>query len=68
VNITPEQIVTRMVEYIPGPFIVSDPENIARMGGSHQDPSTLTAWLEDSIIPVHEIEKFKKHLREIGMR
>ncbi len=72
VNITPEQIVTRMVEYIPGPFIVSDPEYIASMGGSHQDssqnPGTLTDWLEESIIPVPEIEEFKKHLREIGMR
>jgi hypothetical protein len=61
-----------MVEYIPGPFIVSDPEYIASMGGSHQDssqnPGTLTDWLEESIIPVPEIEEFKKHLREIGMR
>jgi ribonuclease Z len=72
VNITPEQIVTRMVEYIPWPFIVADQEYIARMGGANQDPSqnpgTLTDWLEESVIPVPEIEAFKAQLREQGMR
>jgi ribonuclease Z len=72
INITPEQIVTRMVEFDPLPFLVSDPEYIARMGGSNQDPSqnpgVLTDWLEESIIPVAEIEAFKAELREKGMR
>ncbi len=72
VNVTPEQIVTRMVEFDPLPFLVSDQEYIARMGGSNQDPSqnpgTLTDWLEASIIPVAEIEQFKAQLREKGMR
>jgi ribonuclease Z len=72
INITPEQIVTRMVEFDPLPFVVSDQEYIARMGGSNQDPSqnpgVLTDWLEESIIPVAEIEAFKAELREKGMR
>jgi len=42
------------------------------MGGSNQDPSqnpgVLPQWLEDSIIPVAEIEEFKAQMREQGMR
>jgi hypothetical protein len=42
------------------------------MGGANQDPSqnpgTLPPWLEDTIIPVPEIEAFKKQLFEEGMR
>ena len=72
VNITPEQIVTRMVDVDPLAYIVSDQEYIARMGGSNQDPSqnpgVLPHWLEDSIIPVAEIEEFKAQMREMGMR
>ena len=72
VNITPEQIVTRMVDVDPLAYIVSDQEYIARMGGSNQDPSqnpgVLPQWLEDSIIPVAEIEEFKAQMREKGMR
>ena len=71
INITPEQIVTRMVEFVPSGFLVSDQEYIARMGGSKQDPSqnpgVLTDWLEESVIPVAEIEEFKAQLREQGM-
>ncbi len=69
---TPEQIVTRMVEFIPWPFIVADPEYIESRGGSNQDssqnPGTLPEWLEDTIIGIPEIEEFKKELRESGMR
>ena len=72
VNITPEQIVTRMVDVVPWAFIVSDKEYIASMGGSNQDPSQnpgqLPQWLEDTVIPVPEIEAFKAELREAGMR
>jgi ribonuclease Z len=72
VNVTPEQIVTRMAEIDPLAFIVSDPEYIAAMGGANQDPSqnpgTLPQWLEDTVIPVPEIEAFKKQLFEEGMR
>jgi hypothetical protein len=53
-------------------FIVSDAEYIASMGGSNQDPSqnpgTLPQWLEDTIIPVPEIEAFKQELFKKGMR
>jgi hypothetical protein len=42
------------------------------MGGARQDPSqnpgTLPNRLKDTIIPVAEIEEFKVHLRETGMR
>jgi ribonuclease Z len=72
VNITPEQIVTRIAKTDPWAFIVSDPEYIEAMGGSNQDPSqnpgTLPQWLEDTIIPVPEIEDFKAQMREMGMR
>jgi ribonuclease Z len=71
INVTPEQIVTRMAEYEPGPFIVSDEAYIERMGGANQDPSVmhgLTQALENSIIPVEEIEEFKRELEEIGAR
>jgi ribonuclease Z len=71
INVTPAQIVTRMAEYEPGPFIVSDQEYIEAQGGSNQDPSVmhgLTQWLEDSIIPIEEIEEFKRELEEIGAR
>jgi ribonuclease Z len=72
VNITPEQIVTRMAKTDPWAYIVSDSEYIAAMGGSNQDPSqnpgTLPQWLEDTVIPVPEIEEFKKQLHEEGMK
>ena len=72
INVTPEQIVTRMAKTDPWAYIVSDPEYIAAMGGSNQDPSqnpgTLPQWLEDTVIPVPEIEAFKKQLYEEGMR
>jgi ribonuclease Z len=71
VNITPEQIVTRMVDVVPWAFIVSDQEYIAKMGGSKQDPSqspgTLPQWLEDTVIPVPEIEAFKREMRAKGL-
>ena len=71
VNETTEQIVARIAEYEPGPFIVSDVEYIKRQGGAKQDPSVmhgLPNWLEESIIPVKEIEEFKKELAKMGAR
>jgi hypothetical protein len=72
VNITPEQIVTRMADADPWAFIVSDPGYLAGMGGANQDPNqhpgTLPKWLEETIIPVPEIEEFKAQLRDMGMR
>jgi len=71
VNVTREQIVTRMVEVVPWDFIVTDPEYVKRMGGVNADPSLmhgLPSWLEDTVIPVAEIEEFKQQLAEMGAR
>jgi ribonuclease Z len=71
VNVTPEQIVTRMAAYDPAPFLVSDPAYLQGKGGAKQDGSVmhgLSQWLEDTILQVPEIEAFKKQLLEKGMR
>ncbi len=71
VNVTPEQIVTRMTEVVPWDFIVTDAEYVERMGGVNTDASVmhgLPSWLEDTVIPVPEIEEFKKELKEMGAR
>jgi len=71
INVTPEQIVTRMAAFEPAPFLASDPEYIQRMGGAKQDASVMhgiSKWLDDSIIEVPEIEAFKKELAAKGMR
>ena len=71
INVTPQQIVTRMAAFEPAPFLVSDPEYIAAMGGANQDASVMhgiSQWLEDTIISVPEIEEFKAELARRGMR
>jgi len=71
INVTPQQIVTRMAAFEPAPFLVSDPEYIAAMGGANQDASVMhgiSQWLDDTIISVPEIEAFKRELAEKGMR
>jgi len=71
INVTPQQIVTRMAAFEPAPFLVSDPAYIASKGGANQDPSVmhgLSPWLEETIIGIPEIEAFKKELAEKGMR
>jgi len=71
INVTPEQIVTRMAAFEPAPFLVSDPEYVAAMGGANQDASVmhgLSMWLDDTIIEVPEIEAFKAELAAKGMR
>jgi ribonuclease Z len=68
VNITPEQIVTRSVDVVPWDYIVTDAAYAKRMGGINTDPSLMTGlpqWLEDTVIPVAEIEAFKKQLAEM---
>ena len=63
INVTPQQIVTRMAAFEPAPFLVSDPAYIAAKGGANQDASAmhgLSAWLGESIIGIPEIEAFKK--------
>ena len=61
----------RPVKFEPGPFLVSDPEYLARMGGSKSDPDAVRAgmpgWLSDSIIGVPKIEAFKEELKQKGM-
>jgi ribonuclease Z len=69
VNITADQIVTRMTEVVPWDFIMTDHEYTARMGGVNPDPSLMTGlpeWLEETVIPVAEIEAFKKQLADMG--
>ena len=71
VNITPNQVVTRQVDVVPWDFIVSDDAYIEKMGGVNADPSLmhgLPGWLEDTVIPVPEIEEFKQQLEEMGAR
>jgi ribonuclease Z len=71
INVSPAQIVSRMVAFEPAPFLVSDPEYIAAMGGSNQDASKMhgmSRWLEETVIPVPEIEAFKAELAAKGMR
>ena len=70
VNVTPEQIVTRMVKPEAAPLLVADHEYQARMN-PQPDPSVmhgLPEWLEDTIIPIDFIEEFKKELEEGGAR
>jgi hypothetical protein len=71
VNITPEQVVTRMTDVVPWDYIVTDHEYTKRMGGVQTDPSVMTGlpeWLEETVIPVAEIEAFKKELKQMGAR
>ena len=72
VNITPEQIVTRMVEAVPWAYLVTDSDYVEAKGGLQQDPSQnagqVPDWLDETIIPIPEIEEFKNQLREMGMR
>jgi hypothetical protein len=72
INVTPEQIVTRMVAFEPGPMPVPPPaEYIEEKGGVHPSPdevrASMPAWLEETIIPVPFIEDFKDELRAKGM-
>lgn len=71
VNVTPEQIVTRMAMYEPGPMLVSDKEYLASKGGPQPDPSVmhgLPEWLEETVIGTPTIDEFKKQLAARGMR
>ncbi len=72
VNITPEQIVTRMVDADPLAMLVQDREYVEAKGGLHQDPSQnpgqVPDWLDETIISIPAIEEFKKQLRDMGMR
>ena len=67
VNVTNEQIVTRMVEPEPAPMLVTDQEYMDKMKPA-PDPSVMKGlpdWLEDSVIPIPMIEDFKKELAKM---
>ena len=71
INVTPEQIVTRMAAYHPAPFLASDPAYLKAKGGANQDASVmhgLSEWLEDTILQLPQIEEFKQRLADQGMR
>jgi ribonuclease Z len=71
VNITPSQVVTRQTDVVPWDYIVTDQEYAATMGGIQTDPSVMTGlpeWLEETVIPVAEIEAFKEQLAQMGAR
>ena len=70
VNITPDQIVTRMVEVVPWDYIVTDPNTPPGWAASNRplDDAGLPEWLDDTVIPVAEIEAFKKQLADMGAR
>ncbi len=56
---------------VPWDYIVTDKEYVAQMGGMQTDPSVMAGlpeWLEETVIPVPEIEAFKKELERMGAR
>lgn len=71
INVSPQQIVTRMTHFEPGPMPASDPEYIKAKGGVQSTPSevrgTMPDWLTQSIIPVPFVEEFKEELKQKGM-
>ena len=70
-NVTPGHVVTRQADPKLWDFIVTDAEYAAAKGGVNTDPSLMTGlpeWLSDTIIPVDEIEEFKRQLEAMGAR
>jgi ribonuclease Z len=71
INVTPQQIVTRMTHFEPGAMPVSDPEYVKAKGGVRPSPdkvrATMPDWLAESIIPVPFIEEFKEELKQKGL-
>jgi hypothetical protein len=56
---------------VPWDYIVTDKEYAETMGGVQTDPSVMTGlpeWLEETVIPVAEIEAFKEQLAQMGAR
>ena len=68
VNISPDQIVTRMAAFEPAPFLTPpEAEYIKSKGGSHtKTMDLLPDWLDESIIKIDFIEDFKRELKEGG--
>ncbi len=72
INVTPEQIVTRMVAFEPGPLPVPpSAEYVEGKGGVHPSPDKVRAsmpdWLAETIISVPMIEEFKEELKAKGL-
>ena len=72
INVTPDQIVTRMVAFQPGPMPVPPPADyIESKGGVHSSPdkvrATMPEWLAETVISVPMIEEFKEELKQKGM-
>jgi ribonuclease Z len=72
INVTPEQIVTRMVAFEPGPLPVPPPEDyIVSKGGVQPSPdkvrATMPDWLAETIISIPMIEDFKQELKAKGL-
>lgn len=61
-----------MVDADPLAALVQDPAYLETKGGLQQDPSQnpgqVPDWLDETIIPIPEIEEFKVQLREMRMR
>ena len=72
INVTPDQIVSRMVAFEPGPFPVApDPAYIEAKGGVQSSPdkvrATMPDWLTETIMSVPMIEDFKEELKAKGL-
>jgi ribonuclease Z len=71
INVTPQQIVTRMTHFEPGPMPVSDPEYVKAKGGAQPSPDkvrgTMPDWLAETVLPVPFIEEFKAELESKGL-
>ena len=72
INVTPEQIVTRMVAFEPGPMPVPpSQEYLDSKGGVQPSPdkvrATMPDWLTETLIPVPFIEDFKEELKAKGL-
>ena len=69
VNITPEQIVTRMAKFEPAPFLTPPDEDYVKSKGGSQSKTMhlLPDWLDDSIIKIDFIEEFRKELKTKGI-
>ncbi|MFQ5968550.1 MAG: MBL fold metallo-hydrolase [Acidimicrobiia bacterium] len=71
VNVTPEQVVSRVAEPLLWDYLITDHAYTQRMGGVQADPSLMTGlpeWLEKTVIGVPEIDAFKQQLAEMGAR
>jgi hypothetical protein len=69
VNITPDQIVTRMAKFEPAPFLTPPDEAYMKSKGGSQSSTMhlLPDWLDEMIIKLDFIEDFRRELKEQGI-